>query len=193
MRRHERLCPARFAGERAFGHLMRCYVLQSLVQPNKEVSGCLPRAQDRWSCYAGSPALMASGGARRCARGPGVVELLRSPKLHGWMSDSAVKVVQGSGGLRGRRRREIAVAEVLTGGSPPGRNPALCGRSSGRIGLGDSPAALRIFCATRGGQWCGGEVRTRRCGALLRRSYGEAVARVAAAGWEEEERLGLLF
>ena len=107
MRRHERLCPARFAGERAFGHLMRCYVLQSLVQPNKEVSGCLPRAQDRWSCYAGSPVLMASGGVRRCARGPGVVELLRSPKLHRWMSDNAVKVVQGSGGLRGRRWREI--------------------------------------------------------------------------------------
>ena len=56
---------------------------------------------------------------------------------------------------------EIAVAEVFTGDGPPGGNPALCGRSSGRIGLGDPPAALRIFCATRGGQWCGGEVRRR--------------------------------
>ena len=100
---------------------------------------------------------------------------------------------RGQGELKNTDDVEIAVAEVFTGGGPPGGNPALCGRSSGRIGLGDSPAALRSFCAIRGGQWCGGEVRTRRRGALLRRSCGEAVARVAAAGWEEEERLGSLL
>ena len=42
-------------------------------------------------------------------------------------------------------------------------------RKTGRIGLGDSSAALQIFCATRGRLWCGGGVRARR-----RRGLGAA-------------------
>ena len=98
--------------------------LRDLAQGSREDLACLPRAWNGRSCSARSPALMASGGARRCARGPGVVELLRSPKLHGWMSDNAVKVVQGSGGLRGRRRREIERRVNYLGwrsGENPGR------------------------------------------------------------------------
>ena len=123
----------------------------------------------------------------------GVGVALRASWSHCQAQRAPVDALQVSGRTEEHRRRGIAVAEVFTGGGPPGGNPALCGRSSGRIGLGDSPAVLRIFYATRGGLWCGGEVTTWRRGALLRRSCGEAVARVAAAGWEEEERLGSLL
>jgi len=173
VRRHERLCPARFAGERAFGHLMRCYVLQSLVQPNKEVSGCLPRAQDRWSCYAGSPALMASGGVRRCARGPGVVELLRSPKLHRWMSDNAVKVVQGSGGS-GVAGGEKSRGGSITCGGAPGKIPAAKEvRAEGR-GLGEVPGqgARLLRASGRAEAWRSSEAMAAWGSAPARRSWG---------------------
>ena len=91
----------------------------------------------------------------------GVGVALRALRSHCQAKSDPVEVLQGSGRTEAHRRRGIEVAEVFTGGGPPGGNPALCGRSSGRIGLGDSPAALWIFYATRGGQWCGGEVRTR--------------------------------
>ena len=51
---------------------------------------------------------------------------------------------------------------MFTGGGPPGGNPALRERKSGRLGLGDSSAAMPIFCATRGKLWCGGGVRAWR-------------------------------
>ena len=51
----------------------------------------------------------------------------------------------------------------------PGGIPALRGQSSGRVGLRNSKAALRSFCATRGRLRCGGEARPRRRGALLQR------------------------
>jgi len=56
----------------------------------------LTEGQDRWSYSARSPASMVSGSARCCARGLGVVEVLRSSKIHGSMQGGAVKVVQGS-------------------------------------------------------------------------------------------------
>jgi hypothetical protein len=58
--------------------------------------GVLTERKDRWSCSARSPASMASGGARCCAWGLGVVEVLRSSKLHESMRGGAVNVGQGS-------------------------------------------------------------------------------------------------
>jgi hypothetical protein len=113
--------------------------------------------------------LMASGGVRRCARGPGVVELLRSPKLHRWMSDNAVKVVQGSGGAQGSpvaRNREAGQipAVALRGKSRPLKRSEQRAAGSGKcLGTG------RGCCALLGGLRRGGAARPRRRGALLRR------------------------
>ena len=86
------------------------------------------------------------------------------------------KRCRGSGRTEAHRRRGIEVAEVFTGGGPPGGNPALRERKSGRLGLGDSSAALPIFCATRGELWCSGGVRARRSRAGRRARVGAAAA-----------------
>ena len=117
----------------------------------------------------------------------GVGVALRASRSHCQAQSVPVETLRGSGRTEAHRRRGIEVAEVFTGGGPPGGKPALRERSSGRFGLGDSSAALRIFCATRGRLWCGGGVRTRRRGALLRRSCGAGVAgarwRLWGRGW----------
>jgi len=99
--------------------------LRDLAQGVRGDLGRLPRTRIGRSCSARSPALMASGGARRCARGPGVVELLRSSKLHGSMRGSAVKVVQGSVKHRSRQRQEISRIRLTSGGGVREKFPAI--------------------------------------------------------------------
>ena len=101
--------------------------------------------------------------------------------------------VQGSGGdaaQRGRRR----------GPSGGARTESVMRSAQGLSGLLDGTARPKaVLREGYGGQGspaarnCGGGGAYRRRGALLRWSCGEAVARVAAAGWEEEERLGSLL
>ena len=68
---------------------------------------------------------MTSGGAWRCGRGLGIVEILRSSKLHGSMRGGVVKVHMGSGRAKGHRRRGITVAAELTSGGNSRKFPSV--------------------------------------------------------------------
>ena len=92
----------------------------------------------------------------------GIGVALRASRSHCQAQSVPVEALRGSWRTEAHRRRGIEVAEVFTRGGPPGGKPALRERKSGRLGLGDSSAALPIFCATRGKLWCGGGLRARR-------------------------------
>ena len=97
------------------------------------------------------------------------MELFRSSKLHGWMSDSAVKIFQGSGGLRGRRRREIEAAGRTHLEKRPGEIPVRWGPMSEMAASGEFLVHRRIFCGGSGWLWSGGAPLARR-----RRGLGAA-------------------
>jgi hypothetical protein len=87
------------------------------VQKDQGKEAKLTEGREGWSCGGKGKVTTTSGGEDRVLAGRDVAEALRATGHLGSMRGGPVKVLEGLGRFRGRRRRRIVGAEWLTGGS----------------------------------------------------------------------------